>query len=151
MVQEIEKMIKENLKPKEIKEEKSEFIGHEIISLIPIYEGKELKKSQKSIEELEKLKRKILLEENDNEKKLKEDKKEINEKEKIEEDLSPYNQKRLRRKIMDSKKNSLKNIKKIRYEIKDIKKTGRMEFLLLFLHFYMSFYFIISSLINHPI
>ncbi len=96
MVQEIEKMIKENLKPKEIKEEKSEFIGHEIISLIPIYEGKELKKSQKSIEELEKLKRKILLEENDNEKKLKEDKKEINEKEKIEEDLSPLQSKEIK-------------------------------------------------------
>ena len=77
LAKEIKEAIEKNLSALEVKVEKKELFNHEIINLIPIYKGKELKKESKTIKELEEIKKKIIEEEKPNvENEIKEEKKE---------------------------------------------------------------------------
>jgi diadenosine tetraphosphate (Ap4A) HIT family hydrolase len=85
LAQKIKEKIEKNLMPLEVKVEKQSIFNHELINLIPIYKDKELKKEKKSIEELEKIKEKILKE--DKKDSDKEESKEENEEEIKEENI----------------------------------------------------------------
>jgi len=87
LTQKIKEKIEKNLIPLEIKTEKSELFNHEIISLIPIYKNKDLKKERSSMEKLEIIKEKILKEDKKEEKITEKLLKEEQVKEEIEERL----------------------------------------------------------------
>jgi len=59
LAQKIAKRIKSKLKANDIKIETSNFQGHTMINLIPIYEGKDLEKKKATEEELTKLQKKL--------------------------------------------------------------------------------------------
>ncbi len=56
---EIAAKIKEKLNPKEIKIENSSLLGHNIINIIPVYEGKKLERKQAEEQELKELQKQL--------------------------------------------------------------------------------------------